>query len=105
MIDRSVTAGLLPFQRDRSLICLPGVPDSMLFGSEMVAAWAESSTHDVTNARRLSGKQYSALDHGSRVLGKPLIHQNHKDGFCLFHILKMESEDTSQDVLSAETPD
>jgi hypothetical protein len=37
--------------------------------------------------------------------GKPLIHQNHKDGCCLFHIFKMESEDTLQDVLSAETPD
>ena len=62
MIDRSVTAGPLPFQRDRSLICLPGVPDSMLFGSEMVAAWAESSTHDVTVGRRLDGKQYSRCD-------------------------------------------
>jgi hypothetical protein len=34
----------------------------MLSGSEVVAAWAESSTHDVTNGRRLGGKQYSRCD-------------------------------------------
>ena len=55
----------------------------------LVAAWAKSSTHDVTVGRRLSGKQYSALDHSFRVLGKPLIHQNHKDGCCLFHIFNL----------------
>ena len=38
---------------------------------------------------RLGGKQYSALDHSFRVLGKLLIHHNHKDGCCLFHIFNL----------------